>query len=642
MSNRMPFAVSKSESFYEKLSEWIGDVFYDILPEAGFEIRDEQIFMAFQLEKAFKDRSVIFAEAGVGTGKTIVYLLYAISYARYINKPAIIACADETLIEQLVKKEGDIAKLEKALGLNIDVRLAKSRDQYLCLNKLDKLVANDVHDHYNRIFDDLPDFVQTGSSMQKFERYGDRKDYPDLPDEHWKNVSWDSIQDCFTCEKRHRCGQTLHREYYRSAKDLIICSHDFYMEHIWTKESRKREGQLPLLPESSCVVFDEGHLLEYASQKALTYRFTEQILESILTRLMANDVREKTLNIIEDAIYQNEHFFLTLAMSASGDAGSDKKTIEKTADVMREGRKLQSLINTLEEELVFDSEMYVINEYDLKIVEEYLEQIAYSLSLFLKDLKGITWFEETNGERTLVIMPRMVEDIMREEVFSQKKPFVFSSATLSENKSFDYMAKSLGVDNYLSFNVDSPFDYEENMVIRMPEFEEESATAKMEYILEQIILTEGRALVLFNSASELAEFKAFASGKWNVPVFFEGDAEISTLVSNFQNDEHSVLCSVHLWEGLDIPGRSLENVLIFGLPFPPHDPVFTAKREGSSDPFREVDLPYMILRLRQGIGRLIRTHEDKGTVHILMNKNENQEVRETIKKVLPAEPSIKS
>ncbi|KAF0826009.1 ATP-dependent DNA helicase [Cytobacillus firmus] len=638
MSNRMPFAVSKSESFYEKLSEWIGDVFYDILPEAGFEIRDEQIFMAFQLEKAFKDKSVIFAEAGVGTGKTIVYLLYAISYARYINKPAIIACADETLIEQLVKKEGDIAKLEKALGLNIDVRLAKSRDQYLCLNKLDKLVANDVHDHYNRIFDDLPDFVQTGSSMQKFERYGDRKDYPELPDEHWTNVSWDSIQDCFTCEKRHRCGQTLHREYYRSAKDLIICSHDFYMEHIWTKESRKREGQLPLLPESSCVVFDEGHLLEYASQKALTYRFSEQILESILTRLMANDVREKTLNIIEDAIYQNEHFFLTLSMSASGDTGSDKKTIEKTADVMSEGRKLQDLINTLEEELVFESEMYVINEYDLKIVEEYLEQISYSLSLFLKDLKGITWFEVNNGERTLVIMPRMVEDIMREEVFSQKKPFVFSSATLSENKSFDYMAKSLGVDDYLSFTVDSPFDYEENMVIRMPEFAEGSGTAKMDYILEQVKATEGRALVLFNSSSELAEFKAFVSGKISVPVFFEGDAEISSLVSSFQNDEHSVLCSVHLWEGLDIPGKSLENVLIYGLPFPPHDPVFTAKREGSADPFKEVDLPYMILRLRQGIGRLIRTHEDKGTVHILMNKNENPEVREMIKKVLPAEP----
>ena len=98
------------------LSEWIGDLFYDILPEAGFELRDEQIYMAFQLEKAFKEKKIMFAEAGVGTGKTIVYLLYAIVYARYTNKPAIIACADETLIEQLVKKEGDIAKLEKILA----------------------------------------------------------------------------------------------------------------------------------------------------------------------------------------------------------------------------------------------------------------------------------------------------------------------------------------------------------------------------------------------------------------------------------------------------------------------------------------------------------------------------------------------
>lgn len=121
MQNRIPFELTKTESFFEQLGNWIGDVFYELLPESGFELRDEQIYMAFQLEKAFKEKKVMFAEAGVGTGKTIVYLLYAICYARYTNKPAIIACADETLIEQLVKKEGDIAKLEKALGLDIDV-----------------------------------------------------------------------------------------------------------------------------------------------------------------------------------------------------------------------------------------------------------------------------------------------------------------------------------------------------------------------------------------------------------------------------------------------------------------------------------------------------------------------------------------
>ncbi|MED3553580.1 ATP-dependent DNA helicase [Cytobacillus praedii] len=641
MQNRMPFALSKSESFFEKLSEWIGDVFYDILPEAGFELRDEQIFMAFQVEKAFKEKKVIFAEAGVGTGKTLVYLLYCIAYARYVNKPAIIACADETLIEQLVKKEGDIAKLEKALGLTFDVRLAKSRDQYLCLNKLDRVIAAEDMDAFNSIYDRLPEFVHSGSSMQVFEKYGDRKEFPELPDDKWGNIAWDPLQDCFTCEKRHRCGQTLNRDYYRNAKDIIICSHDFYMEHIWTKESRKREGQLPLLPESSCVVFDEGHLLEYASQKALTYRLTEQTLETLLTRLMENDVREKTLNIIDEAIIQNELFFSALTDASSVTQGSDKRTIQKTPQVMKQGRKLLDLISSLEEELVFESEMYVINEYDLKIVEEYLEQISYSLSLFLKELKGITWFEEHDGERTLVIMPRLVEDIMREEVFSQKKPFIFSSATLSENKSFDYMAKSLGIDNYLSFSVSSPFDYEENMVISMPSFSDKDLTAKMQYVHEQIEKSEGRALVLFTNKQELSSFKKYITGKTNLSLYFEGDAEISTLVSSFQNDEHSVLCSVHLWEGLDVPGRSLENVILFALPFPPHDPVFTAKRESVEDPFKEVDLPYMLLRLRQGIGRLIRTHEDKGTVHILMRDNEKTEVIEFVKSVLPTALSVK-
>ena len=637
MQKRMPFEIAKTESFYEKLGEWIGDLFYDILPEAGFELRDEQIYMAFQLENAFKDKKVMFAEAGVGTGKTIVYLLYAIMYARYTNRPAVIACADETLIEQLVKKEGDIAKLEKVLGLDIDVRLAKSRDQYLCLKKLDQTKNNDFSDEIASIYENLPDFVHTVGSMQTFEKYGDRRDYPTLSDEMWSEVSWDAVQDCFSCEKRHRCGLTLHREYYRHSEDLIICSHDFYMEHIWTKESRKREGQLPLLPEHSSVVFDEGHLLEYAAQKALSYRFTDYTLETLLTRLMENEVREKTLYTIEEALLDNEAFFDGISQFSSLSQGSEKQMITKHPLVMKTCRKLLSTLQSLEEELVFESELYVINEYDLKIVEEYLEQITYSLSLFLQELNGITWFEEKGGERTLVIMPKMVEEVMREEVFTQKKPFIFSSATLANQKSFDYISSSLGVDDYLSFSVSSPFDYDDKMALYLPAFKHADMDGKINYILKAIHESEGRALILLNNKVELAYLKKNLSGEVPYPIYFEGDEEISTLVSKFQNEEHAILCSIHLWEGLDIPGRSLENVMIFSLPFPPNDPVFTAKKAGVDNPFAEVELPYMLLRLRQGVGRLIRSEKDQGAVHIFVNENIDPDLLERVKEVLPTE-----
>jgi ATP-dependent DNA helicase DinG len=637
MQDRIPFVVSKTESFYDKLSEWIGDLFYDILPEAGFELRDEQIFMAFQLEKAFKDKKVMFAEAGVGTGKTIVYLLYAIMYARYTNRPAIIACADETLIEQLVKKEGDIAKLEKILGLNIDVRLAKSRDQYLCLKKLDYVRHEDFNDDIAGIYEELPDFVHSDGSMQKFERYGDRRDYPALSDDTWGKINWDMVQDCFSCEKRHRCGLTLNRDFYRHAKDLIICSHDFYMEHIWTKESRKREGQLPLLPEHSSVVFDEGHLLEYAAQKALSYRFTDNTLETLLTRLMENEVREKTLYTIEEALLDNDKFFSAISKHAVPSEGSEKQMITMHPSLIQYGTTLLNRLQAIEEELVFESELYVINEYDLKIVEEYLEQITYSLSLFLKEMNGITWFEEKGYERTLVIMPKMVEEVMRDEVFVQKKPFIFSSATLSNEKKFDYIANSLGIKEYLSFSVDSPFDYEEKMEVYMPKFDQNSLEGKLDYVVRKIVQSEGRALILLNNQNELKSLKQKLSGNVPYPVYFEGDEEISTLVSKFQNEEHAILCTIHLWEGLDIPGRSLENVMIFSLPFPPNDPVFTAKRNGVANPFEEVDLPYMLLRLRQGIGRLIRSENDQGSVHIMLDEDTNSALLQKIKDVLPTE-----
>lgn len=645
-----PFAYNPSESFVQQVSDFVADVFYEVLPEVGFEVRDEQIYMAFQLERAFADKQTIFAEAGVGTGKTLVYLLYTICYARYKGKPAIIACADESLIEQLVKPEGDIAKLAQHLNLKIDARLGKSPDQYLCLNKLDEARFDDTEeDLYQGIHLGLPAFVHGREAMQSFHHYGDRKEYPELSDEEWHKISWDVFQDCLVCDKRHRCGQTLSRDHYRKSTDLIICSHDFYMEHVWTYEGRKREGQLPLLPEHSAVVFDEGHLLESAAQKALTYKLKHSVFEEIVIRLLQGEVREDLALAIEDAITHSEVLFDLLHQNSVAVKGSDRKEITYTDELIYAINRFRSAIAQIEEELVLESGVYSLDEYQLRIVEEHLEMIGLALSLYSRKDQLISWvMEDTNG-LTLVIMPKMVKEVLEERVFSQKMPVVFSSATLSIEDSFHYVADNLGVKQYLSMSVPSPYNYAEKMKVFAPQLSQEVSStdlfsAKMKVAIASLGQSEGRALLLFTSKEELKQFKQ-EIGRYEacqaMKFWFEGDQEISHLISAFQNDEHSVLCAVTLWEGLDIPGPSLSNVIIWSLPFPPNDPVFSAKRQAAAEPFTEVDLPYMLLRLRQGIGRLIRSSDDHGEVTILGQElHHNELVKEKIKEIMPTGVSM--
>ncbi|KAF9144181.1 hypothetical protein BGX30_013498 [Mortierella sp. GBA39] len=640
---RYPFTYDPKRPFVQQAGEWVADVFYDVLPEAGFEIRDEQIYMAFQLEKAFAEKKTIFAEAGVGTGKTLVYLLYSVCYARYTRRPAVIACADESLIEQLVKPEGDIAKLARHLGLHIDARLGKSPDQYLCLRKLDDVRLRDEEGvRWDDLAAGLPDFVYSTAPMQSFHAYGDRKGYPELTDEEWSRINWDPFQDCFTCDRRHRCGQTLSRDHYRQAADLIICSHDYYMEHVWTYEGRKREGQLPLLPEHCAVVFDEGHLLESAAMKALSYKMKHVVFEELITRLLQGEIRESLAVLIDEAIVQSEAMFAAFGRQSRSVAGSDRKEIVLDGALLTEVHRFRSLLTSIEEELVFESELYTLNEYELRIVEEHLEMMQKALHLFERSEALICWAVDGPDGLTLSIMPRTVKEVLQEEVFGAKMPIVFSSATLSVQGSFDYVADSLGIESFLSFSVPSPYDYTDQMKVLTPADSRSTAdfNGKLEAAARLLSESGGRALILFNGREELRRFKQeLAAGTVevpDVPFYFEGDQEISHLISAFQREETSVLCAVSLWEGLDVPGPALSNVIVWSLPFPPHDPVFTAKRKEAAAPFEEVDMPYMLLRLRQGIGRLIRSREDRGIVAILGEELAGSTpVREQVLAVLP-------
>ena len=167
----------------------------------------------------------------------------------------------------------------------------------------------------------------------------------------------------------------------------------------------------------------------------------------------------------------------------------------------------------------------------------------------------------------------------------------------------------------------------------------ETFAEKMNAVIRMLQRTEGRALILFPSTEELKLFKeAILSSAeiGDLKFGFEGDREISDLIATFQQDETSILCAVTLWEGLDIPGPSLSNVIVWSLPFPPQDPVFMAKRQEADSPYEEVDLPYMLLRLKQGIGRLIRSREDTGMIAILSEQIHNDsKLRELVQGLLP-------
>ncbi|MBD7986079.1 ATP-dependent DNA helicase [Sporosarcina sp. Sa2YVA2] len=631
MSNKMPFALSKEKSFYESLNDWIGDTLYDDLTEKGFECRDEQIFMAFQIEQALKEKKVLLAEAGVGTGKTIAYLLPAIAYARYTGKPALISCADETLIDQLVKKEGDIHKIGEALNIDIDVRLAKARDQYVCLKRLDDTLDASDEEFAEIIHGELPDFVNGNGSLQSIYPYGERSDYPDLNDQQWNSINFNPIQQCLACDVRNRCGQTIHRNHYRESADLIICSHDFYMEHIWTKESRKRQEQLTLLPEVSMIVFDEGHLLEYSAQRALTYEVQNQTLLNLMERIMVDGIREETLQLMERLIDVHEHFFRLLKSNAQ--VGLDERiAIQKSAELLAAGKDAVAISTELLEEFVFEGELYIIPEYDLKMVEEYLEQYIFSMELFISENDVVDWLEKRADEVTLIIMPRLVTDILQEKLFSSQIPIVFSSATLSVEEDFTYILDSLGIEDFLSFSVQSPFDYKEKMQVLVTDVE---VNGKSKYV-EGLLRDEQQTLLLFKSEQSMLDFEAQLDEEQKTKIAFEGERELSAMIRDFQQKNISILCSYHLWEGLDIPQDALTRVIIYDLPVPPKDPLFDARRKNAEKPFEEVDLPFMLLRLRQGAGRLIRTSEDYGTVHILLEGKE-QEMKQVISRLFPVE-----
>ena len=603
-----PFEYNSKEEFQVKLGDWIGDVFYDILPEHGYEVREEQIYTAFQLADAMCNKKIHLAEAELGTGKTIAYLLSAIAYARFSGKPVVIACASTALQEQLTGYEGDISKLSQLLGLEIDARMAKDPRQYIC-----DVRVNESLEDFNTMSNEINQWI-TKTNM------GERSEIPTVPDYIWKLIGWNEFMACDICMNRGFCKLVKAREHYRLTKDLIIVNHDVFFQDLWTRDDRILNGKMPILPNYSAVIFDEGHkILLPAAMQAGQQINKDETDNMILSLEEIQGVRDSLISSTNAMLQASGDFFAFLENAVIKDECSKRLSIRINDTLWKAANDFRKALDHLLLEIQIEQELYFesLSTSQIQAYEGQIERAIGALDKFCrnKSKDTITWVDQRDG--SFWVVPRNLNEMLDQKLFQKELPVVFTSATLSNDGDFSYFIRSLGLKKPSKSTVGSPFDLEKQVVVHLSQ-----SSNKIEQLVSLLNQNGGRALVLTNSIQEVRRIRRRLKA-YQLPfeVLCEDEGERGYLVRKFKEVETSVLIGSNFWEGIDVPGEALTLLVIWQLPFPSLDAFIEAQRkearEQGLDPATAVDYPEMGLKLKQGCGRLIRKQDDKGAIVIL-------------------------
>lgn len=603
-----PFDYKNKQEFQAKLVEWIGDVLYDFLPEHGYEVRDEQIFTAFQIADAICGKKVHLAEAGLGTGKTFAYLLSAIPYARLTGKPVVIACATTALQEQLAGAGGDINTLSQLLGLEVDARMAKDPHQYIC----------DV-----RVNENMEKFGERSNEIYEWlnkTKLGERSEIPTISDREWRKMKWEESMACDICSDRGFCKLVKAREQYRGTKDLLIVDHETFFHDLWTREERLARGQSPILPDYCAVVFDEGHKVLLPAAMQAGQQISREEMDSMISDLEELQGVRESLASITDLMENASHsFFRQLQHAIVAGENTERVSISRNDALLKAANSFRKILDQLLLELQIEQELYTesLSPNQIQAYEGQIERTIWALDQFCREQGDhiVSWVEQKNG--SFWVVPRRIDDMLNKHLFQKEIPVVFTSATLSNEGNFDYFKRTFGLKGPSSSTIGSPFNLENQVTIYLPE-----TTNKIEYLVSLLKENGGRALVLTNSLNEVKNIrKALQGYHFPFEMIWEDEGERGYLVRKFREEETSVLIGANFWEGIDVPGEALTLLVIWELPLKAHDPLIEVQRkevrEQGLDPVTTVDYPEMALKLKQGCGRLIRTEDDKGVIVIL-------------------------
>ena len=647
----------------------------------GFEYRDEQLHMAKHIENGLNKEIKVIVEAGTGTGKTLAYLIPSIEWAIKNKKRVVISTNTINLQEQLLNKDIPIAK--KVIQGDFKYILVKGRGNYLCNRKYSNIIMGENSSIQDFSDSQKVQFNEIKKWGQKTEK-GDKAELPFEVDASVWELFQSETDICAgnKCPYKGECFFLKSREEKKNA-DILITNHHMYFSDLAIRKEIGFNTEYSILPEYGMVVFDEAHNVEkvardYFSYEASKYSFTKTMnqiftvegkkkntgsLDILQKYIKSHDIDHRGIldKEIEDIkikhknlyIAGREYFNHIIEVFSNGQMGTF--TFRAKKDEMDNSPFLSSLIDFRERFTIeYNSYMRKVRELIKDIRDEEDENgnindfIKYTDRLesffnnfrFINDFDDdefIYWIEVNSkkGNSKLVATPLKIDHELQKNLYMNLKQIVFTSATIAIGNDFTYFKESIGLDEEtLDKVIHSPFNYDKQMKVYIPldipapsdkNFTDEIA----EFLKAMLIKSKGKTFVLFTSYSTLNYMYYMLRDELEtngIELFIHGKAPRTQLINMYINGRNPVLFGTDsFWEGVDIKGKQLSSVIIVKIPFKvPSDPVTEAIIEHitaqGKNSFIEYQVPEAVIKFKQGIGRLIRSKSDSGTITILDNR----------------------